>query len=136
MVRINNWLIGYNWWKIQKYPIKISSNLRSNLEWPILNLTSLSFETLTTIHDLLEYIEIDHCSTKHYMSYQVLITEAWMFVFHSKVTNTLNVLKQNLKSTKKVHKKAYKSLVFPQVEYAASIWFTWLGRDNAQIERV
>ena len=59
-----------------------------------------------------------------------------MFAFHSEATNTLNVLKQNLKSTKTVHKKAYKSLICPQVEYAASVWFPWLGRDNAQIERV
>ena len=38
----------------------------------------------------------------------------------AKATNTLNVLKQNLKSTKEVCEKAYKSLVCPQVEYAAS----------------
>ena len=53
-----------------------------------------------------------------------------------KATNTLNVLKQNLKSTKEVHEKAYKSLVHPQVEYAASVWSPWLVRDKARIERV
>ena len=40
------------------------------------------------------------------------------------------------KSTKEVYKKAFKSLVCPQVEYAASIWSPWLARDKAQIERV
>ena len=54
----------------------------------------------------------------------------------AKATNTLNVLKWNLKSTKEVHKKAYKSLVCPQVEYGASVWSPWLARDKAQIERV
>ena len=54
----------------------------------------------------------------------------------AKATNTLNVLKENLKSTKKVHEKAYKSLVHPQVEYAASVWSPWLARDKVQIERV
>ena len=53
-----------------------------------------------------------------------------------KATNILNVLKRNLKSTKEVCKKAYKSLVCPQVEYAASVWSPWLARDKAQIERV
>ena len=51
-------------------------------------------------------------------------------------TNTLNVLKQTLKSTKEVCEKAYKSLVCPQVEYAASVWSPWLARDKAQTERV
>ena len=54
----------------------------------------------------------------------------------AKATNTLNVLKWNLKSTKEVHKKAYKSVVCPQVEYGASVWSPWLARDKAQIERV
>ena len=49
----------------------------------------------------------------------------------AKATNILNVLKQNLKSTKEVHKKGYKSLVCPQVEYAASVWSPWLARDKA-----
>ena len=39
----------------------------------------------------------------------------------AKATNTLNVLKRNLKSTKEVRERAYKSLVCPQVEYAASV---------------
>ena len=51
-------------------------------------------------------------------------------------TNTLNVLKRDLKSTKEVCKKAYKSLLHPQVEYAASVWSPWLARDKARIERV
>ena len=42
----------------------------------------------------------------------------------------------NLKSTKEVCEKAYKSLVCPQVEYAASVWSPWLARDKARIERV
>ena len=42
----------------------------------------------------------------------------------------------NLKSTKEVREKAYKSLVRPQVEYAASVWYPWLARDKARIERV
>ena len=54
----------------------------------------------------------------------------------AKATNTLNVLKQNLKSTKDVCEKADKSLVHPQVEYAASVWSPCLARDKAQIERV
>ena len=54
----------------------------------------------------------------------------------AKVTNTLNVLKQNLKSTNGVCEKAYKSLVCLQVEYAASVWSPWLARDKARIERV
>ena len=54
----------------------------------------------------------------------------------AKVTNTLNVLKWNLKSTKEVHKKAFKSLVCPQVDYADSVWSPWLARDKARIERV
>ena len=54
----------------------------------------------------------------------------------AKATNTLNVLKWNLKSTKEVCKKTLKSLVHPQVEYAASVWSLWLARDKAQIERV
>ena len=54
----------------------------------------------------------------------------------AKVTNTLNVLKWNLKSTKEVSKKAFKSLVCPQVKYAASVWSPWLARDKARIERV
>ena len=49
---------------------------------------------------------------------------------------TLNVLKRNLKSTKEVRERAYKSLVRPQVEYAASVWSPWLARDKARIERV
>ena len=49
----------------------------------------------------------------------------------AKATNTLNILKQNLKSTKEVREKAYKSLVCPQVEYAASVWSPWLARDKA-----
>ena len=54
----------------------------------------------------------------------------------AKATNTLNVLKRNLKSTKEVCERAYKSLVRPQVEYAASVWSPWLARDKARIERV
>ena len=54
----------------------------------------------------------------------------------AKATNTLNVLKWNLKSTKEVRERAYKSLVRPQVEYAASVWSPWLARDKARIERV
>ena len=54
----------------------------------------------------------------------------------AKATNTLNVLKQNLKSTKEVCEKGFKSLVCPQVEYAASVWSPWLARDKAEIERV
>ena len=54
----------------------------------------------------------------------------------AKATNTLNVLKQNLKSTKEVWEKAYKSLVHPQVEYAASVWSPLLARDKSPIERV
>ena len=54
----------------------------------------------------------------------------------AKATNTLNVLKRNLKSTKEVREKAYKSLVRPQVEYAASVWSPWFARDKARIERV
>ena len=54
----------------------------------------------------------------------------------AKATNTLNVLKRNLKSTKEVRERAYKSLVRPQVEYAASVWSPWLARDKARIERV
>ena len=54
----------------------------------------------------------------------------------AKATNTLNYLKPNLKSTKEVHEKAYKSLVRPQVKYATSVWSPWLARDKAQIERV
>ena len=54
----------------------------------------------------------------------------------AKATNTLNVPKWNLKSTKEVREKAYKSLVRPQVEYAASVWSPWLARDKVQIERV
>ena len=54
----------------------------------------------------------------------------------AKATNTLNVLKWNLKSTKEVRKKAFKLLVYPQVEYAASVWSPWLAKDKAQIERV
>ena len=54
----------------------------------------------------------------------------------AKATNTLNVLKPNLKSTKEVCKKAYKSLVHPQVEYATSVWSPWLARDKTQIEWV
>ena len=54
----------------------------------------------------------------------------------AKATNTLNVLKWNLKSTKEVCEKAYKSLVCPQVEYAASVLSPWLARDKARIERV
>ncbi len=39
--------------------------------------------------------------------------------------NTLNYLnKQNLRSTKEIHKR---SLIRPQVEYAASMWFPWLA---------
>ncbi len=54
----------------------------------------------------------------------------------AKATNTLNVLKQNLKSTNEVRKKAYKSLVRPQVQYAASVWCPWLASDKSRIERV
>ncbi len=54
----------------------------------------------------------------------------------AKATNTLNVLKRNLKSTREVRERAYKSLVRPQVEYAASVWSPWLARDKARIERV
>ena len=54
----------------------------------------------------------------------------------AKATNTLNVLKRNLKSTKEVCEKAFKSLVHLQVKYAASVWSPWLARDKAQIERV
>ena len=54
----------------------------------------------------------------------------------AKATNTLNVLKWNLKSSEEVHKKAFKSIVCPQVKYAASVWSPWLARDKAQIERV
>ena len=54
----------------------------------------------------------------------------------AKPTNTLNLIKSNLKSTKEVCEKAYKSLVCPQVEYAASVWSPWLVRDKSQIERV
>ena len=49
----------------------------------------------------------------------------------AKATNTLNVLKRNLKSTKEVSKKAFKSLVHPQFEYAASVWSPWLATDKA-----
>ena len=49
----------------------------------------------------------------------------------AKATNTLNVLKRNLKSTKEVRERAYKSLVRPQVEYAASVWSPWFSRDKA-----
>ena len=54
----------------------------------------------------------------------------------AKATNTLNVLKRNLGSTKEVREKAYKSLVRPQVEYAAPVWSPWLAKDKARIERV
>ena len=47
----------------------------------------------------------------------------------AKATNTLNVLKWNLKSTKGICKKAYN--VCPQVEYTASVWSPWLARDKA-----
>ena len=51
-------------------------------------------------------------------------------------TALLNVLKQNLKSTKEIREKAYKSLVHPQVEYAAAVWSPWLAKDKTRIERV
>ncbi len=54
----------------------------------------------------------------------------------AKATNTLNVLMRNLRSTKEVGKKAYKSLARPQVEYAAPVWSPWLAKDKARIERV
>ncbi len=54
----------------------------------------------------------------------------------AKATNTLNVLKRNLKSTKEIREKAYKSLVRPQVEYAAPVWSSWLAKDKTRIERV
>ena len=49
----------------------------------------------------------------------------------AKATNILNVLKRNLKSIKEVCEKAFKSLVHPQVEYAASVWSPLLARDKA-----
>ena len=54
----------------------------------------------------------------------------------AKATNTLNVLQRNLKSTKEIREKAYKSLVRPQVEYAAAVWSPWLAKDKSRIERV
>ena len=54
----------------------------------------------------------------------------------AKATDTLNALKRNLKSTKGVNEKAFKSLEHPQVEYAVSVWSPWLAGDKAQIERV
>ena len=54
----------------------------------------------------------------------------------AKATKTLNVLKRNLRSTREVREKAYKSLVRPQVEYSASVWSPWLAKDKTLLERV
>ena len=54
----------------------------------------------------------------------------------AKATRSLNVLKRNLKSTRGVRERAYKSLVRPQVKYSASVWSPWLAKDKVQLERV
>ena len=54
----------------------------------------------------------------------------------AKVTRSLNVLKKNLKSTRGVHERAYKSLVRPQIEYSTSVWSPWLAKDKVQLEQV
>ena len=54
----------------------------------------------------------------------------------AKATRSLNVLKQNLKSTREVHERACKSLVGPQVEYSALVWSPWLTKSKVQLERV
>ncbi len=42
----------------------------------------------------------------------------------------------DLRSTKEVCEKAYKSLLRPQVKYADPVWSPWLAKDKARIERV
>ena len=54
----------------------------------------------------------------------------------AKATRSLDVLKQNLKSTREVRERAYKSLVRPQVEYSAPVCSPWLAKDKVQLERV
>ena len=53
-----------------------------------------------------------------------------------KATKSWNVLKQNLKSTREVRERAYKSLVRPQVKYSASVRSPWLAKDKVQLEQV
>ena len=52
----------------------------------------------------------------------------------AKATRSLNVLKWNLKSTRGVHERAYKSLIRPQVKYSALMWSPYLAKDKVQLE--
>ena len=62
-------------------------------------------------------------------------------MFNKKLSTQMQILFYTLLNqqlgprNKEVREKAYKSLVHPQVEFAASVWSPRLARDKARIAR-
>ena len=92
---------------------------------------SFSYSIHNTILENVPYTKYLGVTIQSNLKWDVHVIQA-----SAKATRSLNALKQNLKSTREVHERAYKSLVRPQVEYSASVWSPWLAKDKVQLEQV
>ena len=112
------WLMSFNASKCNTMWITLSSK-------PI----SFSYSIHNTTLENVPYTKYLGVTIQSNLKWDIHVIQA-----SAKATRSLNVLKQNLKSTRGVHERAYKSLVRPQVKYSASVWSPWLAKDKVQLE--
>ena len=54
-----------------------------------------------------------------------------------KVNRTISLIKRNLKlANKSLRETAYFTLVWSQLDYASTVWSTWLSKDKLELEKV
>ena len=92
---------------------------------------SFSYSIHNTILENVPYTKYLGVTIQSNLKWDVHVKQAL-----AKATRSLHVLKWNLKSTREVCERAYRSLVRPQVEYSASVWSPWLAKSKVQLERV
>ena len=111
------WLMSFNASKCNTMQVTSSSK-------PI----SFSYSIHNTTLENIPYTKYLDATIQSNLKWDVHVIQAL-----AKATRSLNVLKQNLKSNREVHERAYKSLVRPQVKYSALVWSPWLAKDKVQL---